>query len=814
MAKKYKLTKNGETIYPCSTTDAIVNPNTKKTVTEELEGLKKYSHKVADKPYIYGRYIDKNSGEVKTRYDITGNVSCFCLLIDVSNIKTISINKSIYTSMDGNQGGVIFLGSDNSLISSIITGVITKAEVPDNAVIAAINMPTVDDIYYSIEIKDDTLTNIDNDCCIVSDVWDGTNYNVGWWGINTLAELLVTMSKNTIVNSAYYENNFYSVNGDKSDILSWVGAESNSVKEYYIKNTSTEEYIYEFDEPVDEILDVFIYPNQTGWNNGCEVYDNGGNTIHTEGRQNSLSQFKVPVGAKQIKLIDPSHNFNGKIYLYSKSELANDDKTINKLNKISTKNICAGTGLTVDEESNKYSITTNFLEENKTFVVLNVPVEPNKEYVIFATGSLISGTSKRNVPLVALDENYNLVKAYTKEDVDYEIKASSFIPNLGTVFKFTTPGNASFVTSEIYAANEKANIEELNAVLCEYGKVRAAIDNGGVTPDNNYELTGEMLSSLKQKTDVVIWNLGDSTSQTGYGGTLASFEGDGGGAWVKYFIDNVKPKAFYNYAAGGYTVTDSSTSFVDGIIQGAEKSYIKKIEDAITDYQNGTIKAPDYLLIIGCTNDFGKTRSNPNGWSNRSFVKKEDLSSETLNPNGWDYDEFMEYIFIREEEDQSLKPIQNVPMFKLAGAIRYIVERISKLFPNCKFMIASSIPAPYDWLGQNSCHKEMKWIANRLSIPYIDVNESSNICMLNDIKTKEEDGSYIEHRRFIADGYHPYGQYDTQQKSYITAGAMYHGKYIAEVFRRYIAPISIKEIEVVDWIGGPGDYPHSANINV
>lgn len=36
MAKKYKLTKNGETIYPCSTTDAIVNPNTKKTVTEEI----------------------------------------------------------------------------------------------------------------------------------------------------------------------------------------------------------------------------------------------------------------------------------------------------------------------------------------------------------------------------------------------------------------------------------------------------------------------------------------------------------------------------------------------------------------------------------------------------------------------------------------------------------------------------------------------------------------------------------------------------------------------------------------------------------
>lgn len=42
MAKKYKLMKNGETIYPCSITDAIVNPNTRNTVTEDFDlvGLK------------------------------------------------------------------------------------------------------------------------------------------------------------------------------------------------------------------------------------------------------------------------------------------------------------------------------------------------------------------------------------------------------------------------------------------------------------------------------------------------------------------------------------------------------------------------------------------------------------------------------------------------------------------------------------------------------------------------------------------------------------------------------------------------------
>ena len=127
-------------------------------------------------------------------------------------------------------------------------------------------------------------------------------------------------------------------------------------------------------------------------------------------------------------------------------------------------------------------------------------------------------------------------------------------------------------------------------------------------------------------------------------------------------------------------------------------------------------------------------------------------------------------------------------------------------------MIISSIPAPNDWLGQNSCHKEMKWIANRLSIPYIDVNEASNICMLNDIATKDDEGTITYHRRFIADGYHPYGEYDTEKVSYITAGAMYHGKYIAQAFRRYIMPISLSEKLVVDWEGGPENYPHSANI--
>ena len=39
MAKIYKLTKGGQTIYPATTTDAVVNPNGRKSLTTELSEI-------------------------------------------------------------------------------------------------------------------------------------------------------------------------------------------------------------------------------------------------------------------------------------------------------------------------------------------------------------------------------------------------------------------------------------------------------------------------------------------------------------------------------------------------------------------------------------------------------------------------------------------------------------------------------------------------------------------------------------------------------------------------------------------------------
>lgn len=46
MAKIYKLTKGGQTIFPATTTDAVVNPNSRKSLTEELSELEKIQRRL------------------------------------------------------------------------------------------------------------------------------------------------------------------------------------------------------------------------------------------------------------------------------------------------------------------------------------------------------------------------------------------------------------------------------------------------------------------------------------------------------------------------------------------------------------------------------------------------------------------------------------------------------------------------------------------------------------------------------------------------------------------------------------------------
>lgn len=102
----------------------------------------------------------------------------------------------------------------------------------------------------------------------------------------------------------------------------------------------------------------------------------------------------------------------------------------------------------------------------------------------------------------------------------------------------------------------------------------------------------------------------------------------------------------------------------------------------------------------------------------------------------------------------------------------------------------------------------MKWICERLSIPVIDVSSCANTPMLWDMR---KENLTVRTRRFINDGFHPYGEFDSSgNKSFITAAAMYQGKYIAEIFKVITSVETIKDKTVVDYNDNTG-YPTEYN---
>ena len=96
----------------------------------------------------------------------------------------------------------------------------------------------------------------------------------------------------------------------------------------------------------------------------------------------------------------------------------------------------------------------------------------------------------------------------------------------------------------------------------------------------------------------------------------------------------------------------------------------------------------------------------------------------------------------------------------------------------------------------------MKWVANRLSIPVIDVSGQANTPMLWDMRKEGANTSATIPRRFLNDGFHPYGEKDSAGKSFITAGAMYQGLFIAEQFKTLMLNDTAMRKNVIDYTQG------------
>ena len=236
-----------------------------------------------------------------------------------------------------------------------------------------------------------------------------------------------------------------------------------------------------------------------------------------------------------------------------------------------------------------------------------------------------------------------------------------------------------------------------------------------------------------------VWVHGDSISATSYQSSVMPYQTNatdayGVGGWISMFLlkTTKRPLKWFNYAIGGW--------FLGGNPNEGTKSFSRELEIAITDYENGTIDAPDVILSVGCTNDFDYTTHQ---------VTDDEITE------GMTYDEYMEeqFMTVISNSKRILKPIEDVNTLKLAGAMRYIVQRAGTIFPNCKFVFCTpSQSTLHNPISQMRCVREMKWMANRLCVPIIDVWNEAQMPMLWDYY--DEDGT--QHHRFLDDRVHTY----------------------------------------------------------
>lgn len=116
MAKIHKLTKGGQTIYPATTTDAVVHPTTRKNLTEELSGLKINVNELTNS-YISTVTISKN--DFYAKFDNKGcngrmeliNKEGYCVYVYAIPANTVSatfkVAKSVLTTSSGGIGYVL-----------------------------------------------------------------------------------------------------------------------------------------------------------------------------------------------------------------------------------------------------------------------------------------------------------------------------------------------------------------------------------------------------------------------------------------------------------------------------------------------------------------------------------------------------------------------------------------------------------------------------------------------------------------------------------------------------------------------------------
>lgn len=683
---------------------------------------------------------------------------------------------------------------------------------------------------------------------LLSPMWDGTTFTIrqeildlfaldSKYDLKDNATALLYVKDCPIIKRFRYKN---SVTGDwrelyfdgkddadRQKIWCWKQAESNEHKEYYLRreeNSNNNTYYF----PVEEMMcrgKVHISPAPAGGNSDwftINLFDKGNNLISTsQGDKNTETEFDYLEFTN--KVVDTRRTlkyFNGGYAnLYLTEQPTNDFVQPTGSNLVTKYNL-----INAHVYYRNSRLEPKIQATNIGGAVMYVPCEAGETYMVgdaVRNNGIANDSMRTDNPVIFLDENKSIVSAFTKEQVTY-LKGFSTFWNIGDsnvgyngYIKFTAPAGAKYMCIQVAKCLTpyEGDITDYPVIVCKEKDVLAAIKTAEklIYPG---VVTGSEISLPKRNTFKNIWILGDSLAG-GYGNT-STFEGQSSAGWIRYFIDAVKPKAVYNSSAGGYTLTDASKTFVDDVVQSPSNSFVALLENTISRYneqpevQHG-MPAPDYVFICGCANDMGKTRGTDvtGNFSGVSYINDADMKSEDINPDSLSYDDLMDTIFIRHNVDNVsyLNQMNEVPIFKIAGAVRYIVLRVGNLFPNCKFIVSTNLinAQSFSYSAQENCNKELRWIANRLSIPVVDVARRTNTPPLWEYKRQ---GVETLTHRFLADGVHFYGGQDSTNNGFNTSAAMRMGYLFASEFERICEYDSVQNIETFDFT----TYPHDKNV--
>jgi len=379
-----------------------------------------------------------------------------------------------------------------------------------------------------------------------------------------------------------------------------------------------------------------------------------------------------------------------------------------------------------------------------------IPVQPGGKYNIYGNYFSFGGDHGA----IFYDKNMSIINFISAMPSEDRAVNTSMVAKL---FSITAPPLAAFVRYEVAKGTTSVTNFETISTSVHYF-FNSENFRQIIFPENGYEqLNQAKVAEIVKKEKPVskelskktILMFGTSIENTGFAQSTVPYSGDKlrgtTGGWVGRFLDIVRPAKFYNYASGGYTLTDTSGLTGTALATGGSTSFLRQLEIFINDYnvQGSTLTAPDIVIICGCTNDFGQ--------STPRYITDSEISAANKS-----YDKYIEESFFLQNDlpiynDNRLIPLENIRLSKIPGALRYIVQRLGTMFPSVKFFIVTPIQSTAHALfQQRACVRDYKWTANRLSIPIIDAWGESNQVMLWDYK----DVNGVDNHKLLVDNVH------------------------------------------------------------